>query len=83
MQPTLRPLVLGCDQSVSLSVVRTIYEQLAGPVDVLHFGAHLDHENPLVQSKEKGYVNRLVQALFNSILFFCGYKYFYFIFSCL
>ncbi|KEH16819.1 putative arginase [Medicago truncatula] len=66
-QPTLRPLVLGCDQSVSLSVVRTIYEQLAGPVDVLHFGAHLDHENPLVQSKEKGYVNRLVQVGLRSI----------------
>jgi len=82
MQPTLRPLVLGCDHSVSLSVVRAIYEKLEGPVDILHFGAHLDHENPLAQIKKSGYVKRVVQAFFNSFLFFYGYKYFYCIFSC-
>jgi len=68
MQPTLRPLVLGSDHSVSLSAVRAIYEKLEGPVDILHFGAHLDHKNPLAQLKKSGYVKRLVQAFFNSLL---------------
>ncbi|XWS21955.1 hypothetical protein CRYUN_Cryun30bG0102400 [Craigia yunnanensis] len=73
-QDPLRPLVLGGDHSISFPVVRAVFEKLGGPVDILHFDAHLDiydafegnkysHASSFARIIEGGYARHLLQCL--------------------
>lgn len=77
-EPSLKPLVLGGDHSISYPVVRAVSEHLGGPVDILHLDAHPDiyhafegnkysHASSFARIMEGGHARRLLQVGIRSI----------------